>query len=163
MEMSPYYVLLAKLEEEISFQRKVINTFLFAQQRSSHEITLKTIDILRRLAQSFRLIALVLDEVETISDKYMKEQALLMSSESLSLTSLLLPALENVSPIFLESLTLYDEPILDRIEAVAEFIENSLQESESLSTEELAQTVEDIMKTLEYHIRLGERALGKIV
>ncbi|RLJ71601.1 hypothetical protein BCF55_1907 [Hydrogenivirga caldilitoris] len=163
MEVSPYYILLAKLEEEISFQRKVINTFLFVQQKPSPEITLKTIDILRRLTQGFRLIALVMDEMESVTDKYMKEQALLLSSESLSLASLLLPALESLSPIFLESLRVYDEPILDRIEAVAEFIENSMQNYEELATDELAQTIEDIMRTLEYHIKLGEKAVGKIV
>ncbi len=163
MEMSPYYVLLAKLEEEIAFQRKTINTFLFAQQAVSHEITLKSLDILRRLSQSFRLISLILGEIGNMTDRYMKEQALLMSSESLSLTSLLLPAIENVSPLFLDSLTLYEEPLLDRIEAVAEFIENSLQDEEEITLEELSQTVEDIVKTLEYHIRLGEQALSKIL
>ncbi len=161
--MSPFYILLAKLEEEINFQRKVINTFLFAGQKITPEITLKSIDILRRLTQSFRLISLILDELEAMTDKYMKEQALLLSSESLSLASLLLPAMESVSPIFLESVTIYDEPILDRIESVAEFIENSLQDYEDLVTEELAQTIEDIMKTLEYHIKIGERTLAKIV
>ncbi len=163
MEMSPYYVLLAKLEEEIAFQRKTINTFLFAQQAVSHEITLKSLDILRRLSQSFRLISLILGEIGSMTDRYMKEQALLMSSESLSLTSLLLPAIENVSPLFLDSLTLYEEPLLDRIEAVAEFIESSLQDEEEVTLEELSQTVEDIVKTLEYHIRLGEQALSKIL
>ncbi len=163
MEVNPYYILLAKLEEEISFQRKVVNTFMFAQQKPTMEITLKTVDILRRLTQGLRLISLVLDELESITDKYMKEQALLLTSESLSLASLLLPALESASPLFLESLMVYEEPILDRLEAVAEFIENCLQDYEELATEEISQTIEDIMRTLEYHIRLGERSMGKIV
>jgi len=163
MEVSPFYILLAKLEEEIAFQRKVINTFMFAQRKATPDITLKTIDILRRLTQSFRLISLVMDEVESTADKHIKEQALLLSSECLSLSSLLLPALEGMSPIFLESLKVYEEPILDRIESVAEFIENSLQDSEELATDELAQTIEDIMRTLEYHIKLGERAVAKII
>ncbi len=162
MEVSPLYILLAKLEEEIGYQRKVINTFLATQQRTS-ELTLKTVDILRRLTQSFRLVALILDEIESMTDKYMREQALLLSSESLSLSAILLPTLEQLSPLFLESMKVYDEPILDRIEAVVEFIENSLGEQEELITEELARTVEDIMRTLEYHIRIGERTLAKIV
>jgi hypothetical protein len=163
MEVSPFYILLVKLEEEISFQRKVINTFMFVQQKRSPEITVKTIEILRRLTQGFRLIALIMDELELTTDRHIKEQALLLSSESLSLTSLLLPALESFSPLFLESLRVYDEPILERIESVAEFIENSMQEGEELATDELAQTIEDIMRTLEYHIKLGERALSKII
>ncbi len=163
MELSPLYILIAKLEEEIAFQRKVINTFMFAQQTPSPDLTFKTIDILRRLAQGFKLISLIIEDLPTITDKYMREQALLMTSESLSLSSLLLPTLESVSPIFLESLRVYDEPILDRIESVAEFIENSLQDYEDLATDELSQTIEDIMKTLEYHIRLGERTIAKII
>ncbi len=162
MEVSPFYVLLAKLEEEIGYQRKVINTFLATQQRSA-ELTLKSLDILRRLIQSFRLVSLVLDEIESMTDRYMREQALLLSSESLSLSALLLPTLERLSPLFLESVRVYEEPILDRIEAVVEFIENSLGEQEELVTEELARTVEDIVRTLEYHIRIGERTLAKIV
>ncbi len=163
MELSPLYILIAKLEEEIAFQRKVINTFMFAQQTPSPDLTFKTIDILRRLAQGFKLISLIIEDLPTITDKYMREQALLMTSESLSLSSLLLPTLESVSPIFLESLRVYDEPILDRIESVAEFIENSLQDYGDLATDELSQTIEDIMKTLEYHIRLGERTIAKII
>ena len=162
MEVSPFYVLLAKLEEEIGYQRKVINTFLATQQRSA-ELTLKSLDILRRLIQSFRLVSLVLDEIESMTDRYMREQALLLSSESLSLSALLLPTLERLSPLFLESVRVYEEPILDRIEAVVEFIENSLGEQEELVTEELARTVEDIVRTLEYHIKIGERTLAKIV
>ena len=162
MEVSPFYVLLAKLEEEIGYQRKVINTFLATQQRSA-ELTLKSLDILRRLIQSFRLVSLVLDEIESMTDRYMREQALLLSSESLSLSALLLPTLERLSPLFLESVRVYEEPILDRIEAVVEFIENSLGEQEELVTEELARTVEDIVRTLEYHIKIGERSLAKIV
>lgn len=163
MDVSPHYVLLAKLEEEIGFQRKLINTFLFAQEKITPELTLKSVDILRRMIQSFRLIALLLDEFESITDRYVKEQALLLSSESLSLSSLLLPAIEQISPLFLESMFVYEEPILERIEAVSEFIENSLQDYEELATDEIAQTIEDIMKTLEYHIKVGERALGKII
>ncbi len=162
MEVSPFYILLAKLEEEIGYQRKVINTFLATQHRSA-ELTLKSLDILRRLIQSFRLVALVLDEIESMTDKYMREQALLLSSESLSLSTLLLPTLEQLSPLFLESVRIYEEPILERIEAVVEFIENSLGEQEELITEELARTMEDIVKTLEYHVRIGERSLAKIV
>ncbi len=162
MEVSPFYVLLAKLEEEIGYQRKVINTFLATQQGST-ELTLKSLDILRRLIQGFRLVALVLEEIESMTDKYMREQALLLSSESLSLSTLLLPTLERLSPLFLESVRVYEEPILERIEAVVEFIENSLAEQEELITEELTKTVEDIIRTLEYHIRVGERSLAKIV
>ncbi len=162
MEMSPYYILLAKLEEEIGFQRKMVNTFLFAQQKITPEMAVKSIDILRRLTQSFRLISMVLDELESITDRYIKEQVLLLTSESLSLSSLLLPAIEQVSPIFLENIMVYEEPILERIESVAEFLENSLQDIEELAADEIAQTIEDIMRALEYHIKIGERALGRI-
>ncbi|GEM_PF-2109922 len=163
MEVSPFYILLAKLEEEISYQRKVVNTYLFAHQRLTQEIFLRSLDILRRTAQTFKLISLILDELDTLSDRYMKEQALLMSSECLSLTSLLLPAIESTSPIFLESLVISDEPILERIESLAEYLETSLQASENFSADEAAKTVEEIQRTLEYHIRVGERTLGKIL
>ncbi len=162
METGAFYLLLAKLEEEISFQRKAINTFLFAGQSVSAEITSKSIDILKRLVQVFRLINLILDEMETVPERSAKERALILTSESMSLASLLLPALETFSPLFLESVSLYEEPLLERIEAVAEFIENSIQNTENLATDEIAQTVEDIMRTLEYHVKLGERVLDRI-
>jgi len=162
MEITPYYVLLAKLEEEISFQRKVINTYLLVQ-RITPEATVKSMDVLRRLVNSFRLVALVLEEIDSISDRYIREQALLLSSESLSLASLLLPAMESASPLFLESMRIYEESILDRIEAVVESIEESLQDYEEFSLEETLQTVEDIVRTLEYHLRIGERTLGSIL
>lgn len=162
MNTDTFYILLAKLEEEISYQRKVINTFLSAGQSVNPEITVRSVEILKRLVQIFKLISLILEEMETVSERYAKEQALLLASESMSLTSLLLPTVEAFSPIFLESVSLYEEPLLDRIEAVAEFMENSIPDCENFATDEIAQTVEDIMKTLEFHIRIGEKVLGRI-
>lgn len=161
MEIAPHYVLLAKLEEEISYQRKVINSFLFLSEASS-DLVSKSLDILKRLVRGFRLITLVLTEFEALSDRYAKEQALLLVAESLYLSALLLPAIENYSPLFLESISVYDEPIVERIEAVSGFLENSLQDLEDLAVEEVIQTVEDIQKTLEYHILIGEKTLGRI-
>ncbi len=161
MEIAPHYVLLAKLEEEISYQRKVINSFLFLSETSS-DLVSKSLDVLRRLVRGLRLITLVLAEFEALSDRYAKEQALLLVSESLYLSALLLPTIENYSPLFLESISVYDEPIVERIEAVSGFLENSLQDIEDLAVEEVIQTVEDIQKTLEYHILVGEKTLGRI-
>ncbi len=162
MEIAPHYLLLAKLEEEVSFQRKVINTFMVLPKTPS-TVMPKALDVLRRLTTSFHLIAFVLEELESVKDQYVKEQALLLASESLSLSSLLLCAIESVTPIFLENLVIYEEPILERIEAVAEFIESSLQNYEEQMLEEAVQTVEDIVKTLEFHIKIGEKAMKKIV
>ncbi len=163
MEVTPLHILLAKLEDEISYQRKIVNTFLFLSNRLPQDLVLRSLDVLRRTAQTLRLISLVMAELEDLTDPYMREQALLMSSECLSLTSLLLPALEHVSPIFIEQIMVYEEPILDRIESLAEFIEVSIQSSEAIPTDEVSKTIEDILKTLEYHIRMGERTLGKIL
>lgn len=162
MDLGAFYLLLTKLEEEISFQRKMVSTFLSAPQTAGPEITSRSIEILKRLVQIFRLINLILTEMEAVSERQARERALLLTSESMSLTSLLLPTVENYSPIFLESVSLYEEPLLERIESVAEFIENSIQDSENLAVEEIAEVVEDIMRTLEYHVRVGERVLGRI-
>jgi len=108
------------------------------------------------------LLTLVLDELGSITDRYAREHALLLGSETLSLASLLLPTLEKTSPLFLENVTLYDEPILDKIESMIEFIDTSLHEEET-AVQELTRAVEDVVRTLEYHIRIGERALAKIL
>ncbi len=163
MDTNTFYLLLAKLEEEISFQRKVINTFLFARHSINPEVSMRSVEILKRLIQTFRIINLILDQIDTVSERYAKEQALLLTSESMSLTSLLLPTVETFSPIFLESISLYEEPLLERIESVAEFVENSIQDCDNLAVDEIAEVVEDITRTLEYHVTVGERILGKIV
>ncbi len=164
INMPPLYLLIAKLEEEVNYQRKIVNTFLNTHTKVSMEAISRSIDILKRLTQILKLVTLILDEFNTIEERNLREQVLLLSSESLSLSSLLLSILEEYSPFFLESIFVYEEPILERLEAISEFIENSLREREidEESVEEIAQSVEDIMKTLEYYIKIGERAISTI-
>ncbi len=163
MEVNPLYLLLAKLEDEISYQRKVVNTLLFVDHRLTEGLLFRSLDILRRTVQTFRLISFVLDQAEVMSDRSAREQALLMGSECLSLATLLLPALEQVSPIFIDSIRINEEPILEKIESIAEDMESYLQVSEGLSIDEITRSIEEILQTLEYHIRVGERAVGKIL
>ncbi len=163
MDINPLYLLLAKLEDEINYQRKVVNTLLFADYRLTEELLLKSLEILKRTIQTFRLVSFVLDQTEAVSDRSAKEQALLMGSECLSLASILLPALEQVSPIFIDSIRINEESLLERIESVAEDMESYLQVSEGMSVDEITKGIEEILQTLEYHIRVGERAIGKIL
>ncbi len=163
MDVNPLYLLLAKLEDEISYQRKVVNTLLFVEHRLTEGLLFRSLDILRRTVQTFRLISFVLDQAEVMSDRSAREQALLMGSECLSLATLLLPALEQVSPIFIDSIRINEEPILERIESIAEDMESYLQVSEGLSIDEITRSIEELLQTLEYHIRVGERAVGKIL
>ncbi len=161
--VKPEFLLMAKLEEELSSLRKALFTFMSIPENVSYDLLKKTLDVLKRLSKNLSLIVLILEEVQFSKDKNVREEALIMSSEGLSLTSLLLPTLERVSPIFLDTFSVHHEPVVEKLEAIADFLENVAFSSEEESLEEVIQAIDDIIRALDYHISVGERCVAKIL
>ena len=161
MEFSPLQFLLSRLEEEIEFQQKLTTTYLVNAPKYSPETYASIVETIKRVSSNLRLISLILGELEEEHERTLKEEALILSSESLSLTSVLLPAIERVSPIFLESVRLENKPFLEKIEEVLNEIENALEKLELSSSRRIAKTLEDLAQTLEFSVKLGEKCLEK--
>ncbi len=161
MEFSPLQFLLSRLEEEIEFQQKLTTTYLVNQPKYTPETYSSAIETIRRVSENLRLISIILGELEEEHERTLKEEALILSSESLSLTSVLLPAIERISPIFLESVRLENKPFLEKIEEVLSEIENALEKLELSSSRRLAKTLEELAQTLEFSIKLGEKCFEK--
>ncbi|NPA32786.1 MAG: hypothetical protein GXO04_04085 [Aquificae bacterium] len=156
MELYPLPLLLSRLEEEIEFQQKVATTYLVSLPKYTPETLTSVQETLKRISADLRLVSLILSELEDVQEKDLKEEALMLSSESLSLVSLLLPAVERYAPFFLENLRVENKPILEKLEEVLEEIENSL-ESLQLSSRDITRVLEGLAKTLEVSINAGER------
>jgi hypothetical protein len=163
MDFSPTYLLMARLEEEIQTQRKLLNILLASYRHISNEARLKTLEQLKRVMNTLRLMAMTIESADRTADTYTREHALLMSAECLSLTALILEVFERSFPIFLENITLYEEPIIERMEGTVSFIESCVGRSDPSPIEDIIQSIEDITKALEYHITIGERSLKDIV
>ena len=161
MEFSPLQFLLSRLEEEIEFQQKLATTYLVNTPKYSPETYTSIVETIKRVSNNLRLISLIMGELEEEHERTLKEEALILSSESLSLTSVLLPAIERVSPIFLENVRLENKPFLEKIEEVLSEIENALEKLELSSSRRIARTLEDLAKTLEFSVKLGEKCIEK--
>ena len=161
MEFSPLHYLLSRLEEEIEFQQKLATTYLTRTPKYSPETISGVWDTLKRLSATLRLVSLVLEEFEEIEEKDLKEEALILSSQSLSLASIILPAVERVSPIFFEGITVREKPLIEKIEDVLTEIENSLEKLELSSTRDIIRTLEEIAQYLDYSLKLGKKIVEK--
>jgi len=158
MELLPLHFLLSRLEEDIEFQQKLTTTYLVSAPKYSPE-TLSTVkEALRRLSENLRLVSIVISELEEVQEKELKEEALILSSESLSLASVLLPTVEPFSPFFLETLRVENKPFLEKMEEVLAEIEGSVEKLELPPVRELVRTLENLAQCLEYSLKLGEKA-----
>lgn len=161
MEFSPLHYLLSRLEEEIEFQQKLATTYLTRVPRYSPETVSGVWETLRRLSGTLRLVSLVLEEFEMIEERELKEEALILSSQSLSLASIILPALERVSPVFFEGITAREKPLVEKIEDVLAEIESSLEKLELSSTRDIVRTLEEIAQYLDYSLKMGQKIVEK--
>jgi len=161
MEFSPLQFLLSRLEEEVEFQQKLATTYLLNAPKYSPETYASIVQTIKRVSNNLRLISLILGELDREQEETLKEEALILSSESLSLTFILLPAVERISPIFLESIKLGNKPFLEKIEEVLSEIENALESLELSSSHKIAKTLEDLAQILEFSVKLGEKCLEK--
>ncbi len=163
MEFSPAYLLMARLEEEVETQRKLLNVLLAAYKHISNEAKLRTLEQLKRVINTLRLMAMTIESADRTADTYTREHALLVSAECLSLTTMILEIFERSFPIFLESIRLYEEPIVDRMEGTVSFIESCVGRSDPSPVEEIVQSIDEITRALEYYIEVGERTFKDIV
>ena len=161
MEFSPLHYLLSRLEEEIEFQQKLATTYLTRAPRYSPETISGVWETLRRLSGTLRLVSLILEEFEEIEERELKEEALILSSQSLSLASIILPALERVSPVFFEGITAREKPLIEKIEDVLAEIESSLEKLELSSTRDIVRTLEEIAQYLDYSLKMGQKIVEK--
>jgi len=157
MEFFPLQFLLSRLEEEIEFQQKVTTTYLVSTPKYSPETVNTVWETIRRISNNLRLVSLIISELEETSERELREEALMLSSESLSLTSILLPAIEKFSPFFLESVKVENKPFLERIEDVLAEIEEALEKLELSSSREIVRTLENLAQSLEYTLQQGEK------
>ncbi len=163
MEFPPAYFLMAKLEEEVQNQRKLLNVLLASGGRISGKARLRTLEHIKRLISTLKLTVMTIEATDRVSDDYTRESALLMGAECLSFTALTLELLEKSFPIFLESITLYEEPIVERMEGTLSFIESCVGKSEPSPTEEIVQSIDEIIRVLEYYVNVGERSIRDMV
>ncbi|NPB06197.1 MAG: hypothetical protein GXO03_01180 [Aquificae bacterium] len=160
MELLPLHFLLSRLEEDVEFQQKLTSTYLAGPPRYGPETARTVMEALRRLSDNLRLISLVISELEEVNERELKEEALILSSESLSLASVLLPAVERLSPFFLEGLRVDEKPLLEKMEEVLAEIESAVEKLELSSTRELVETLERLAQTLECSLKAGERLIN---
>ncbi|WP_461831842.1 hypothetical protein [Aquifex sp.] len=157
MEIYPIHLLLSRLEEEIEYQQKIATTYLVGTPRYSQEVVENVHETLKRISSNIKLVSLILGELEEIQEKELREEALILSSESLSLISLLLPAMERFSPFFLQEIKVENKPILERLEEVIAEIENAIEKLELSSSVNLTRTLENLASSLEIHLQKGKK------
>ncbi|HIP42904.1 MAG TPA: hypothetical protein EYG91_03180 [Aquifex aeolicus] len=161
MEFYPLHLLLSRLEEEIEFQQRVTTTYLVGAPKYSPETVASIQETIRRISADIKLISLIIGELEEIQEKDIKEEVLILSSESLSLVSLLLPAVERYAPFFLENLRIENKPILEKLEEIIEEIENALEKLELSSSREIIKTLENLAQSLEVSLVVGEKIIER--
>jgi len=161
MEFYPIHILLSKLEEEIAFQQKMATTYLVSPPKYSPEVMGTVSETLRRISADLKLVSLILGELEEVQERDVKEEALILSSESLSLISLLLPAIEKYAPFFLESMKVERKPILEKLEDVMAEIENAIEKLELSSSREIIKSLEELAQSLEISLKMGEKILER--
>jgi DNA integrity scanning protein DisA with diadenylate cyclase activity len=149
---APYELLVLKLEEELNTLRQVLQ---FLQPGK-----LTREDIQRFLTKTGNLITLTSDilnlKLEWEGEENLEQELGSTIFETLFLSKTILEKLEPQLPVFYESITVYEEPFLAKLEQILNTLEQytTLVEEETkkpkLDVEELAYLMKEISQALNY-------------
>ncbi|MGC8852106.1 MAG: hypothetical protein ACP5P0_00710, partial [Hydrogenobacter sp.] len=88
-----------------------------------------------------------------ISDSYIREYAVMLTTEALSWIGFMLPYLEASSPIIIEHLS-----VVPKIKSIVSLIERFGSEVDFLSSEEILKTIDAISKAIMYQLFVAKRS-----
>jgi len=152
----PVRILMERLEELVLSQQKFMGLVL-----SEREIRLPLGTALEMLYGHIEMLELsweIINALEDILDDYTREHALELVAESLSWINFMLPYIEVFSPIFVEHILVEGESISSRLRATASLMESLGKELEVFSFEEIAKTIETILKAIRYQLYMAKRS-----
>ncbi len=149
----PLFLVMERLEQSLRDQQKAISALLLGPKYVSADFfnTIYNISI-DMIGLSYTLIGMIDENI----DKYTKEHIFLISSEALSLFSLVIPYLEMELPIFMEGIYIEQAPIQDFVLRLASYIEKSILE-ESFSREFILDAFDKLLRNLSYFQYINER------
>ena len=149
---APYELLLLKLEEELNTLRQVLQ-FLQPEKLPKEEVQ-------RFLTRTGNIIALTSDilnlKLEWEGEENLEKELGSTIFETVFLSKIILEKLEPQLPVFYESITVYEEPFLVKLEQILNTLEQytGLVEEETkkhqLDIEELAYLMREIAQALNY-------------
>jgi len=153
--LPPHILLLKNLEERLSSLR------LLADNLKIEELPL---DISKELFKRTSEIIFMVSDILTLEDEFNisqgseKKELLHSITDALNLSRSLLSQLEKRLPIFWESITLFDEPLLEKINQIEITINQALmEESNNIDFEEITYIMQEISRSLEALNRLLEK------
>lgn len=140
-----------RIEELLLLQEKLVNLMLLSGSRKLSLSVSSAFDVLYYNVELLDLIGEVLSAYEGYQEEYGKEYLLNLSAEALSWMGVLLPAIEDVCPIFLR-----EEPIRD-IMNLLQALERLLR-GEPYPISPIAQGVQNLSSLLKHQIYLARRS-----
>lgn len=149
----PIFLVMERLEQALKDQQKAISALLLGPKYITTDFfnTIYNISI-DMIGLSYTLIGMIDENV----DKYTKEHIFLISSEALSLFSLVIPYLEMELPIFAEGMYIEQLPIQDFVLRLTGYIEKSILE-DSFSREFMLDAFDKLLRSLSYFQYINER------
>ncbi len=149
----PLRILIERLEDLITAQQKVASLILFVEDQKVKLSVPTTIDMLYAHMEMLQLVSEVISSLQDISDSYIREYAVMLTTEALSWIGFMLPYLEASSPIFIEHLS-----VVPKIKNIVSLIERFGSEVDFLSSEEILKTIDAISKAIMYQLFVAKRS-----
>ncbi|MEO2153789.1 MAG: hypothetical protein GXN97_06630 [Aquificae bacterium] len=145
---SPYQILLLQLEEQIQALRQVVFN-LPVDKLPDDDIR----NFFRKGIELLLLVGDILTVKEDFEDHPQLEEDLTLSLlEGILISKTLIEKLEKRLPLFLETITVFDEPLMDKLEQILHSLQSSLERSPNsakLDIDELSYVLREIARTLE--------------
>jgi hypothetical protein len=142
----PLFLVIERLEQNLREQQRAISVLLINHGKITPDFLNAVYDLfMDTLGLSYALIGMIDENV----DKYTKEHAFLVSSETLSMFNLTIPYLEAGTPFFIEDAYIDDISVQDFVSNLTNYIEKSILE-DSFSKDFILDSLDKLLKHLAY-------------
>lgn len=155
--------LIERIEEFLHIQERLVNLLLLSQSHQFKISVNTAFDMLYHNLELLELIEELLSMPESFYEEQYRDYSASLALEALTWTGILLPALEDVCPVFFHGVGSKERELTHRIRVLRKSIEEAFHEGPHHRLDDALEELHDVSETLRYLIHLARKAYTNLV
>ncbi|MEN3028273.1 MAG: hypothetical protein ABDH29_03435 [Aquificaceae bacterium] len=149
--------LLERIEELLYMQERLVNLLFLSQSKKVRVSVNTAFDVLYHSIELLDLIEELLGMQEAFQEEYRTEYSMNLVLEALSWMGIILPAIEDASPIFLQGIGVRGKEPINRIRSLLRTLEEVYREGDYHKLAEATEELQSFSSLLKHQIMLARK------
>ncbi|MCS6999035.1 MAG: hypothetical protein RMH93_05560 [Aquificaceae bacterium] len=150
--------LFERIEELLYMQERLVNLLFISQSKKVRVSVNTAFDLLYHSIELLDLIEELLGMQETFQEEHRRDYSMNLVLEALSWMGIILPAIEDASPVFLQGIGVRGKEPLNRIRSLLRTLEEAYSEGDYRILAEAMEELQSFSSLLKYQIMLARKA-----